>query len=199
MHKRVHIALAVMLVALAGVSAWKGLREREPVYRGKPLRVWLHAYKLYGLAGVETWQVREEQQEADEVVRQAGTNALPTLLQMLRAKDSALQIKLMDLAQRQHIIRIKYTPAEELNYQASCAFGVLRAKARSAAPALMEIAEENASPHSRWYAIAALAFIGPPAKETIPTLLRWATNADSRVRVYAVNALGQIRAEPDQR
>ena len=164
MRKRVHIALAVLLVSLAGVIAWQVLHLREPVYQGKRLSSWLEAYKLHGVAGVETWQVREEQQKADEAVRQAGTNALPTLLRMLRAKDSALKVKLMDLAARQHFIRIKYTPAEELNYRACWAFGVLRGKARSAIPALMEIANKNISRDSQYYAIAALASIGPPAK-----------------------------------
>ncbi len=41
MQKRVQVALAVLLVTLAGVSAWLGLREREPVYQGKRLSVWL--------------------------------------------------------------------------------------------------------------------------------------------------------------
>jgi HEAT repeat protein len=198
MRKRVHIALAVLLLALAGVSVWQGLSLRDLVYQGKRLSSWLQAYRLHGVAGVETWQVRTEQQMADEAVRKAGTNALPTLLRMLRAKDSALKVKLVGLAQRQHFVRIRYTPAEELNYQASCAFGVLRAKGQNAVPALMEIADKHISHDSRWYAIAALAFIDPPAKEVIPSLSGWATNADSRVRLYAVHALGEIRAERDR-
>lgn len=143
MPKRVHIAFALSFVALAGVIAWQVLHLREPVYQGKRLSSWLEAYKLHGVAGVETWQVRGEQQKADEAVRQAGTNALPTLLRTLWAKDSALKLKLMDLAGRQHFIKVKYTPAEELNYRACWAFGVLRAKARSAVPALIEIANRG--------------------------------------------------------
>jgi hypothetical protein len=166
MHKRIQIALAVSLMILAGLSTWHGLSRREPVYQGKRLSSWLEAYRLYGVAGVETWQVRAEQQMADEAVRKAGTNALPTLLRMLRAKDSALKVKLMGLAQRQHFIRITYLPAEELNYQASCAFGVLRAKGQSAVPALMEIADQNISHNSQWYALTALTFVGMPAKGT---------------------------------
>jgi hypothetical protein len=124
MHKRVRIALVVLLVVIGGVSAWQGLREREPVYKGKPLSVWLNAYRLHGLAGVETWQVRVEQQKADEAVRQAGTNALPTLLRMLQAKDSAFKVRLMNLAERQHFINIKYTPAKKP--QRVCMKGVQR-------------------------------------------------------------------------
>ena len=86
-----------------------------------------------------------------EAVRRIGTNALPTLLRMLRAKDSALKVKLMDLVKRQHYFRIEYTPADELNYRACSAFGVLRAKAQSAAPALIRIYEQNISPASQFY------------------------------------------------
>jgi hypothetical protein len=47
MRKRVYIALAVVLIILAGVITWQALHlreretEREPVYQGKGLRVWL--------------------------------------------------------------------------------------------------------------------------------------------------------------
>ena len=197
MRKRVYIALAVLLVALAGVSAWQGLSLREPVYQGKRLSSWLQGYRLYGVAGVETWQVRTEQQMADEAVRKAGTNALPTLLRMLRAKDSALKAKLMGLAQRQHFIHVNYTPADELNYQAYSAFGVLRAKAQSAVPAVITIYEQNISPASQFYASRALVAIGPDATRTaIPSFLRGAANSNLLVRKFAVRALAQVHDEP---
>jgi len=83
MRKRVYIALAVVLVALAGVIAWQALREREPVYQGKGLRVWLREYRL----GLNTGASKV----AADAVRHIGTNALPTLLEMLGAKDSKLK------------------------------------------------------------------------------------------------------------
>ena len=48
MRKGVQIALAVLLVATAGVIVWQGLREREPIYQGKPLSVWLQRYNTHG-------------------------------------------------------------------------------------------------------------------------------------------------------
>jgi hypothetical protein len=54
MLKRVQIALAVVLVILAGVIGWQGLRLREPVYQGRRLSDWLNAYRMYGLPGIET-------------------------------------------------------------------------------------------------------------------------------------------------
>jgi HEAT repeat protein len=73
---------------------------------------------------------------------------------------------------------------------------VLGAKAQSAVPALIEIANQKISRSSRWYAIQALVLVGPPAQEAIPLLSGWATNADVSVRSYAINALGRIRGEP---
>ena len=197
MRKLVYIALAILFAALVSVVDWQVLRLREPVYRGKRLSIWLNAYRIYGLAGVETWQVRVEQQEADEAVRQIGTNALPTLLRMLRANDSALKVKLMDLAARQHFIHINYTPADELNYRACSAFGVLRAKAQSAVPALISIYEQNISLASQFYVSRALIAIGPGATRTaIPSFLRGAANSNALVRKFAVRASRRSMTNP---
>ena len=203
MRKRVHIALAVLLVALAGVSAWQGLSLREPVYQGKRLSVWLKAYRESAWLDSEVvihehWEAPG--QKADEVVRQAGTDALPTLLWMLEAKDSALKVKFMGLVTRQHIVKIDYIPAENLNSEALHGFWVLGAKAQSSVPALIEIANRNrnVSLVSQCCAISALGFIGPSAKEAVPSLLRWATSADWQLRWGAIFALGRIRAEQDR-
>jgi HEAT repeat protein len=98
----------------------------------------------------------------------------------------------------QILFKIESTPAEELNYRACSAFGVLGSKARSAVPALMEIVNQNLSRASRWYPIEALVLVGPPAPEAIPLLSGWATNSAPSVRSYANNALGGIRAEPER-
>ncbi len=72
MRKRVQIALAVLLVAIVGVAAWEVLGDREPVYQGKSLSVWLERYITHGsYIGVQPAQ------EADEAIRQTGTNATP--------------------------------------------------------------------------------------------------------------------------
>jgi hypothetical protein len=190
--KRVYIALAVLLVVIAGVSAWQGLREREPVYQGKRLSVWLKAYQISGFVGIEA------REKANAAVRQAGTNAISTLLRMLRAKDWALKVKLMDLASRQHFIKIEYTPAQDWHLAPLYAFEVLGAEAQSAVPALIEIANQNISPESRYCALDALGYIGPPAKEAVYSLLRWSTNSDYEVRGQAFFALGKIGTEPDR-
>ncbi|MCX6925106.1 MAG: hypothetical protein NT154_18120, partial [Verrucomicrobia bacterium] len=90
MQKRVHMGFAVVLLALAGVTAWLVWRAREPVYQGEPLSFWLEGNELNSM----------NSGQIDALVREIGTNALPNLLRMLRAKDSPLRLKLMRFAQR---------------------------------------------------------------------------------------------------
>ena len=102
MRKRVYIALAVLLVILAGVIAWQVLRKpepkREPVYHGKGLRAWLNEYLTTG-----------DSLRAEAAVRQIGANAIPTLLDMLRTKDSPSVSNWIDLWE-QSIVGVPYLP-----------------------------------------------------------------------------------------
>jgi hypothetical protein len=122
MRKRVRLLLAVVLVAVIGMIAWQVLRQSEPVYQGKPLSAWLGVCSKLSL----DWQ-NSLMHPSDSLfnpsfgpvlsekaaVRQAGTNALPTLLRMLLVKDSALKDRLVDLAERQHFIKIEWVKADE--------------------------------------------------------------------------------------
>ena len=44
MRKRVQIVLAVLLITVMGGIVWQVLREREPVYQGKRVSIWLDQY-----------------------------------------------------------------------------------------------------------------------------------------------------------
>ena len=180
--------LALVGVALVGVIGRELAqpREPEPVYQGKSLSEWLKPKK------VGSRLVVFGNPSQDMVVRQIGTNAIPTLLRMLRAKDSAMKTTLIHLAQRQHIVAIEYTTAHEWNQTARHGFQVLGAEAQSAVPALTEIVNHNPTGESKLDAIAVLGLIGPPATEA---LLQCATNADAKVRSSAIWTLLQI--DPD--
>jgi hypothetical protein len=204
MRKRVTTALAVGLVALIGVFVWQVSQQREPVYNGKRLSEWLKASAEERATAASTSRAPhgtldiDTTIEADEAVRHAGTNAIPTLLRMLRVSDSPLKLKLLDLAQRQHLIKIKYTPAAYWNGAAAEGFRVLGGKAQSAVPALIEIVNQNISQPSKNSTIYALDLMGPSAKQAVPALLLWVTNTNSGVRSWAAVALGDIHAEPDR-
>ena len=208
MKNRVYIVLGMLLVAALGWAAWQALPQGppEPVYDGKPLSAWLKALVLErnpSTASIPTASfgpVSKGELNAEMALSEAGTNAIPTLLRMLRARDWPMEARLMELVKTQHIIKIdiEYAAPEVWSAVAEYGFHLLGAKAESAVPALIEIANQNISVVSQCRAIHALEFIGPSAKEAVPVLLRCATSPDATRRGSAVAALGKIHAKPDR-
>jgi HEAT repeat protein len=188
MGKKQRIVIAALLIVLLGGVAWWLLRPSEPSYQGKSLSAWLGDYLLPN-AGAS---------DADDAVRHIGTNAIPTLLRMLRAKDSPLKTKSIKLLGRQNLLKIKITPANFKNFEARLAFRALGESASNAVPELLQIYAEKISLDSQCQTIGALGDIGPAAKSAIPTLLG-ALNATNEmfVRHYSVLALGKIHSEPE--
>jgi hypothetical protein len=178
---------------LAGLIWIVASGPRQPVYRGKALEVWLRTYaprSPYQL-GSPKWK------ETDDAVRQMGTNCIPTLVRMIRARDSSLKVALVALAQRQHVIKVRFVPAAERNIEASRAFVALGEAGSDAVPLLMEAYEKNVTQQSRYAIADALAWIGPSAKAAVPLLLVAATNSDTRLRANALWALGDIHSQPE--
>jgi len=194
MHKRVYIVLAVGLVILAGLIAWQGLRQQEPVYGGKTLTLWLRTY-----APSASFRLHSpEWNAADDAVRHMGTNCFPILLRLIRQKDSPAKLWLVAFAQKHGMTkRIHFVPAAARNVAASRAFIALGNMAKDAVPALVRMYDENITTESRSAIEDALAWIGPAAKPAIPLLVRGTTNANPRVRANALWALGEIHAEPE--
>ncbi len=185
--------LAVLLVAAFG--GWMGLllgpNENDAVYEGKPVSYWLAHYQ----PDVNETSAPDEPR-IEAVLREAGTNALPALLRMLRARDSSLALKLAALAQKQHLITIHFVPATRRNDQAVAAFELLGSSASNAVPALIKNLDEKRSFESEDCAASALGSIGSPAAAAGPALLQAATNSDVSLRYISFRALGRIQAEP---
>ena len=210
--KRVWIAIVVVVVALAGVVGWQVMKPSdEPVYRGRALTSWLRdsaeVFYVVDHPGLDMFQrydlisplgtnasagLNATAPQAREALHQIGTNAIPTLLRLLRAKDSPSKAKFINLARRQRLIKIELAPSDFWNYAAAWAFQQLGESARSAVPSLIDIAKENVSQSSRKFAIMSLGSVGPAAKEAVPALLLWLTNADSEVRSWAAISLRHI-------
>jgi HEAT repeat protein len=191
-HKRVQIALAVILAGVGLWLSWFVLRDscQEPVYQGKKLSDWLEGCDKSHWVGTE-WR------ESTEAVQHIGTNAIPTLLSKLRQKDSAVVMKLRSWATRQQFvrIRIRYVSAAAQNHKAAVGFEALGPAAKTAVPELIKIFEENISDDSEGETANSLGWIGPEANPAIPALLRGLTNATYYVRWQTVRALLQIHAE----
>ena len=108
-----------------------------------------------------------------------GTNAIPTLLHLLRDPNSV-----------------------DENVAAMRGFRILGGKASSAVPDLIRIYEERISGPSQYYTARSLGMIGPAAAAAAPLLLDSATNpavADTNYRqdFAAVIALGQIHTDAE--
>ena len=184
MGKRTKIALAVVILSLSGVLAWQVLRQRDPnpIIQGKSLKFWLENYSLMS-------------SEYDRAIKEAGTNAIPILLRMLRQRDSALKVELMALAQKQDWFEIHYVPALERNTKAYHAFRTLGESAKAAVPKLIEIYEKGISDESKAWSARSLGSLGPAAKQAVPALLRGATNSSAMVRSRSLEALGNIHSD----
>src|SRR5262249_9058316 len=142
MRMRFRVGLALLLVAIFALAAVL-LRQSqsEPIIHGKRLSTWLRGYRMQEV-NPNAWA------KADEALLAVGTNAVPTLLRMLRRQDSPFKQVLMQLAQRQHIVRLRFIRAEDRHYQAAMAFAKLGPAARGAVPPLIKTTTSLISPSS---------------------------------------------------
>lgn len=192
------IALVALLLIVLGAAVWLELDwPREPVYQGKPLTYWLRILTLPAANISSGYGLWRPDPQAVEAIRHIGTNAIPTLLHMTRAHDSALKRKLIALAQKQHLIRIRFTAAGERHLQARVAFRELGSTASNAVPALIEIYEANYSVSSQEAAAYVLGSIGLAARQAVPSLVRILADTNNYARRASIVALGQIHAEPE--
>jgi hypothetical protein len=193
MGKRGRVFIAVAAIAVLAVLAWTMLHAPapEPVYNGKPLSYWLQAYNPAQNGNQPT------EAEANAAINEIGTNAIPTLLRMLRAHDSPLKTKIIKWVLHHHLFRTHYTSAVFLNSQATSGIEVLGPAAAIAVPELIKIVNENVSASSQSSAASSLGYIGPEAKEAVPSLLHATTSSNQNVRSAVLIALGQIHEDAD--
>jgi hypothetical protein len=189
------IAAVVLLAAALVIAALMVSRTAEsgPVYQGKSLQVWLREYHR---SRTQVGENGTECLKAEEAIHRIGTNGIPTLLQMLRAKDSALMSELQEHDNRYLLLKVNSNPAWLQNWDASMGFELLGQDAEDAVPALLEIYKQNISGRSRMATAWSLAGIGRAARAAVPTLVRAATNSDPSMRPSALWGLMGIRSDP---
>ncbi len=195
MNKRLGIVIGLLLATILGLLVWRASGPREPVFEGRTLTSWLDHHVASSAArppyNSPGWK------KADEALRKIGTNAIPTLLGMIRAKDlPPVVLKLLEVAGRHRWTRINYRYALSRNEEAEYAFEVLGTNAVSAVPELIRIYEQDVSPSSQRCAALALGHIGRGAQAALPTLIRHFTHTNGDVRFYAVSAVMSIGGEP---
>ena len=119
MGKHHRICLAALVLMAAGGIAWLvlGSLVAEPVYQGKRLGVWLAELDKEMPAANISWT----NGPAATAIQQIGTNAVPYLRSLLKAKDSRLKTALITFTSKHAGLGIHPTPAEVLHRRAASA------------------------------------------------------------------------------
>ncbi|MGO8929755.1 MAG: HEAT repeat domain-containing protein [Limisphaerales bacterium] len=202
MRKRVQIALAVLLVALAGVIAWQvfhASRERRLLaYQGKRLSVWLDAYRekteaphpYVGPDEQAAWN--HEIEILEDAIRHIGTNALPVLIERLHAHDTALKKFIMAIADKQKLVHFHFKSAQQRRHEAVLGYSALGPLASAHVPSLSDTLTTDPSPEIRYNAASALGCIGPDARIAAPALFHATKDTNEFVRNNSLWALGRI-------
>src|SRR3954463_12818626 len=184
--------LIVFGLAIVSVVIFSQLRGvHEPVFEGRKLTSWLERHVPSSSAdppyNSPGWH------KAEAALRQIGTNAIPTLLKMIEAKDPPpWMLNMMQWGERHRVIRRRYRWANERNEEAEYAFSVLKTNGAQAVPELIRIYQRNASPSSQRCAALALGHFGHAAEAAVPVLIRNFGHTDRQVRFYAVSAVMSI-------
>lgn len=178
----VALGTAVFLAACSAVHT-----SREPVYRGKPLSVWL---KLMGS------KESELHKGAIDAIRQTGTNGLPMMVEMLQSQDPAAR---RGAFRGLHLLGSQAAPAVPvlgtLLQHPDTADDALAALLYIGPPAVPVFcaALTNQSPAVREFSKAALAATSARTPSVAPTILSAWTNylahGDAEVRAYAAESV----------
>src|ERR1041385_620862 len=195
MARRLCIVAVLLVTGVFGLLLWQASGRREPTYEGRTLANWLDhhvpssaARPPYNSPG---WH------KAEEALHAIGTNGIPTLLEMIGAKEPSPMIqKFLRTAGRYRWSRITHRSAMERNEEAEYAFRVLNTNAVSAVPDLIRIYKASVSPSSQMCTAMALGHIGRGAQVALPALLPQFNHTNADVRFYAVSAVMRIGGDP---
>jgi HEAT repeats len=175
------------------VIAWQVLREREPVYQGKPLSVWLRQYRVTHTDG----DGGELGKQTETAIRQIGTNAIPIYLGIITTRESALKLKLMALVPKRWLARFPMRSVYDFRFQGAYGLMALGAEAKPAVPVLIALLKDS-DPDVRETAVFTLRSLGPVASDALASLIKCVHDPSYSVQYHAILGLGQIHQEPER-
>lgn len=112
---RRRLILILLAVLLVGGLALLFIGPKEPTYKGKTLTEWIFYWPPQAL-------------EKREAILAIGTNALPTLLKLVSARDGAIKGKLAKFLNQQNLVNIHIHTAYEKHAAAFYAYQTLSDK-----------------------------------------------------------------------
>jgi HEAT repeat protein len=177
-----------MGVAALLLLAWAAFHHRapfsEPVYQGKPLSAWTVALNTPGM-----------HDQAESVIRAAGTNAVPCLGQLLRTPDPPLArlVKFVTrhtpdrLSQLLNRVFHPYSGSAQ-RAAAAQALRLLGPEAEAALPALADALGDDQT--VSWHAALSLAQLGQPGTTALMKALPKSAPAQTDFICYALSLQG---------
>jgi hypothetical protein len=188
--RRRTVVVGAAVLAIAALGAWWWPKSRsEPVYRGKTLSAWLdERYEPYPGSVVLT-------KEAEGAVRAIGTDAIPWLMNWLRASDS-LGNKIASTVVTRLGVPLRVPGSYEMQTRAAYGLAALGPVAKPVFPEIAMIALNDAQNEGqRVNAINALTNCDA---NTMRLLAAGLKNPDLNIRLRAISALFHIRVAPDE-
>jgi len=173
--KMLALALVALLPCLVAVVA---SRTAEPRYQGRTLSSWLH--QCWQTPLMETQRLAQVQ----AAVRAIGARkALPTLVSLVKIKDSPIRTWTIEKAKKHHLRLLQLNSAADCQLQGIAGFEVLGTNYAAAVPELVKLLDDD---ELAFVATRCLAEIGRPAEAA---LCQCFTNKDWQVREWSVGAL----------
>ncbi len=209
------LILFLLVLALLGVLAVVIFSGSEPQYGGKPLSYWLRCCSDRTWFSMQIQMTRQmtnssgsmnfalpdfsgpDSSTADAALSHLGTKSIPTLLRLLRAKNTPLKLKVAAIAEKLPLIHYSYWDATLRNRAGRHGFEVLGADASNAVPELIQILERRISDDSETATALSLGMIGPPARAAVPALLRRLAASNTPVREAIMAALTGIHTDSE--
>ena len=186
----------VFFVLLAGIFVWllciifHPFEQPEPRYQGKNLTDWAEEIDQGAFFARTTDPSHQEQSElAISAIRHIGTNALPVVLKLCRAKDSWFKKHLEGWAERynfsdwpkQRRFPIYIKSADEKNFEGDNIIWALGSVAKPAIPELIRLLQSR----DREIAESAMTALPGIGTNAIPPLLQLLNSGNQEVRLRA--------------
>jgi hypothetical protein len=173
-------------LALSSTAA-EDLKDAEPVINGRPMSYWLRIW-------AERTSKYSQRAEAEEVFKQAGTNAIPYLLSQLTVADTALAREKPNdpdsVEEVRQALNVEAGAQAALRIMGSCVtsaipqlitlLGSTNYRAANAAAWILS----DLGPQGMEVLVRALSSTNKHAREVVPHVLRYMANQASRTNLW---------------
>jgi len=181
---KLSVTVAITSLIIAGAAFVN--RGEGPFYKGRRLTVWLQKYH-------PNWP------QADEAVKALGTNALPTITELLKRPDGD-PCDAICACQSLGPLAAATFPLLTNLYSGSCSVHIPDALVALKTEEALEFVINGlnrTSVNGRILFASALERAGPAASNAVPLLIACTTNANQHLRAQAARSLGHIGTEVD--